>query len=246
MRDQHDNTGNSKPVRRPPSRPNPTSQPQKGHSDSDALLFALFESASSGDDRALRELILSNPEFAERYHRADPCVADLRDALGEASLGTDAADLAFAAIAARIKAQLASGSLAQPEVASVGEESPEPAGILTDMTRQLSASQARDLFEKLAPMLVYTALKHLDLPSTLDEVDRVSACLCSDDAVARLRAADHVRDALVGEFALALGVDAVQGKMDRDQMVRLLEESGTMGDLAAMANCITLIKTQAG
>ncbi len=227
--------------------------PSGKKSTDDALyLRKLLETLSVEDPAVFNELMTSNAQLADEFHRADPKIDRLRVALtvdlsvsNSELISDDESDVVvdFDAIVAQIKDRLAASEHAKLSPSSVSNE---PAGILTDVTRQLTADQARQLFAKLAPMLVYTTLRHMNCDSSFAEVDRIADRLCSDDLQERLRSAEHTRDALVDEFALALEKQNVSDRLNRDQMTQLLEESGAMADLMAMSNCITLVKSQAG
>ena len=239
--------------------------PQDVPADDAAYLRKLLETLSVEDPAVFNELMMANSQLAEEYHRADPQIGRIHDALTGDALPVNAGlndekaqhvDAEFAKLVAQIKERLARGNEAILSGTSGPFELPQHAGILTDVTRQLSAEQARQLFEKLAPMLVYATLRHLDCNSSFAEVDRIAGHLCSDDVQTKLRQAEHTRDALVDEFVLAIveqgvgssesDIDGIGVLLNRDQMTRLLEECGAMGDLVAMSNCILLAKTQAG
>ncbi len=229
-----------------PNQPNRPNQPSHSNQGEDAaFLRALLESLNAEDPTVFNELMMSNPTLADEFHRSSPEIARLHEALSQVA-GVHDDDPAFAKIVAQIKDRLENARRSPLVVKANGSDSDALAGILTDVTRQLSVEQAKQLFEKLSPMLVYTALKHLDRNCSLDEVERIAHHLCDEPIQARLRAAEHVRDALVDELSLALELEGLSDLLDRAQMTRVLEESGAMVDLVAMANCITLAKTQAG
>ncbi len=241
--------------------------------DDAAYLRKLLETLSAEDPAVFNELMMSNSLLADEYHRANPQIDRIRDALVHDAMPVHASEdsgansaapldetagveLEFAKVVAQIKERLSRGEEAMRPLIGASFESPQDAGILTNVTRQLSAEQARQLFEKLAPMLVYTTLKHMNCNCSFDEVDRIAGRLCGHDAQTKLRQAEHTRDALVDELLLAMveqGVGSSEAKingvgssLDRAEMTRLLEESGAMADLVAMSNCILLAKTQAG
>ncbi|GJM25541.1 MAG: hypothetical protein DHS20C16_19560 [Phycisphaerae bacterium] len=249
-------------------RPNPSesnqsepNQTEPNQTEDDAsYLRKLLETLSVEDPAVFNELMMSNSQLADEYHRANPQIDQIRDALTHDVLPVSASanaeshgdalgdDLAFAKIVAQIKERLAKGDEALRPAAHAAFG---PAGILTDVTRQLSADQAKQLFAKLAPMLVYTTLKHMDCDCSFVEVERIAGHLCSDGVQEKLRGAEHTRDALVDEFSVAIVAHGVGGlrvedSLSREQMTKLLEESGAMADLMAMSNCILLAKTQAG
>jgi hypothetical protein len=228
--------------------------------DDASYLRKLLETLSVEDPAVFNELVLSNSQLADEFHRANPHYDQIRDALTQDVLsagvhlptsvleGSESGDgdLAFAKIVAQIKGRLVGEESGLRPMTAGSSESSGPAGILTDVTRQLSAEQAQQLFAKLAPMLVYTTLKHMDCDCSFVEVDRIAGHLCSDDVQMKLRSAEHTRDALIDEFSLAFVAQGVKESLNRDQMTRLLEESGAISDLMAMSNCILLAKTQAG
>lgn len=209
------------------------------------FLRALLESLNAEDPAVFDELMMSNPQLADEFHRSSPEISRLHEAFSHVS-GAQDDDPAFEKIVAQIKERLEIARRSPQTALGVGSSADALSGILTDVTRQLSVEQAKQLFQKLSPMLVYTALKHLDRNCSLDEVERIANHLCDETIQARLRTADHVRDALVDELSFALEWEGLNDRLDRDQMTRVLEESGAMVDLVAMANCITLAKTQAG
>lgn len=222
---------------------------QSNNREDAAFLRSLFESLSAEDPDVFDELMMSNPKLAEEFHRSSPEFARLHEALSQVA-DAEHDDPAFTKIVAQIKERLGAAEqlqlTAQAAGQGAGSSSDELSGILTNVTRQLSVEQAKQLFEKLSPMLVYTTLKHLDCNCPLDEVERIASRLCEEPIQARLRGADHARDALIDELSLALEWEGLSDLLDRARMTQVLEESGAMVDLVAMANCITLAKTQAG
>ncbi len=206
----------------------------------------LLETLSVEDPTVFNELMMSNAQLADEFHRADPQIDRIRDALTEEMETADSGSSEYAKIVTQIKERLTAGKDAILPVRGSALDQENDAGILTDVTRQLSADQARKLFAKLAPMLVYTTLRHMNCDSSFAEVDRIAAHLCRDDVQVKLREAEHTRDALVDELSIALELRDAGERLTRDQMTQLLEESGAIADLMAMSNCITLAQNQAG
>jgi hypothetical protein len=122
----------------------------------------------------------------------------------------------------------------------------EAAGVLTSMTRQLSPELALELYRKIAPLLAFAVLKHVERSASLDHVQAVAEHLCAEPVQTRLRAAEHVRDALVDELCTVLGDTRIKLGLNRRNLMVIMEESGATADLSAMVNCITLSKVRAG
>ena len=118
----------------------------------------------------------------------------------------------------------------------------EQAGILTRITKQLSAKEARELFHHISQRLVLGVLRHLARSANFETVQRISAHMCRPEVLQRLRSGAHLRDKLIDELCLVLGDPAVRPALDREALLTIIEESGVMKDLMAMEVCYLRIE----
>jgi hypothetical protein len=131
-------------------------------------------------------------------------------------------------------------------VATTDATNEELPGILTSMTRHLSPEKALELYRKIAPVVVYQILDRVNQSTSLRVVHRIVDHLCSSAVQEKLRSVEHVRDAMIDELRSVLGADESAVRLTRAELLAVLEESGAMNDLIAMANCLKLSASKAG
>ncbi len=115
-------------------------------------------------------------------------------------------------------------------------------GILTRLTKQLSPTEALELYRDISPRLVLSILGCLDRSANVVTVRVVTDHLCRADVLARLRNGKHARDKLVDELCLALNESGIRQLLDRETLMDILEDSGVMRDLVAMEACLQRIE----
>gem|GEM_PF-179753 len=118
----------------------------------------------------------------------------------------------------------------------------ERPGILTRVTRQLSTREARELFNGLSTRLVLGILFQLDWPANVRTVRQISEHLCRSEVQDRLRAREHMRDGIADELCGLLGEATVEHALTRDVLMKIIQKSGAMNDLAAMEACLLRIE----
>ncbi len=113
-------------------------------------------------------------------------------------------------------------------------------GVLTQLTGKLSAADAESLFRRIAPRLALGVLNHLDQTATLDVIERVVRHLCQPDTQARLRSYHHVRDGIIDELCFVLQDSRLRERLDRDQLLRIIEATDMLSALTTMERCLVV------
>lgn len=227
----------SRPNRKP--RGNGSGQgPASGENAEKNFAARLLAKLAREDSEACDALLKANPSLLDSVERED----DLRERVRAALTGQG--DIPLSPQQERVANETRS-ALARLRDAAAGPDT-EPDGILTSMTRQLAPEKAVALYRKITPVFVYQLLGTLERSASLMVVHQIVDHLCSEDVQARLRASEHVRDAILDEFRVVLGQSELGQELSRDSVERLLNDCGAMNDLIAMENCIKLAASRTG
>jgi hypothetical protein len=251
---------------RGPEKP-PAARADRSDAASAAEARALLAAFGAEDPAGLRALLRANADLQA------VCLedAELKNLLRLALADTSDATLVRALADARRR--LAGGSVTESEEERVGGTDPAPGvswptgagasaaagelptgqetpGVFTDLTRELPPAQARVLFEKIAPLLAYELLRALDQNANVGTVQRVADHLVDPAVQARLRAADHIRDAILDELIAVLRADGVALPaaitLDRESVFGILQSCGAVTELMTLVNCIRISRSSAG
>lgn len=196
--------------------------------DERAAVKKLFGWLASEDPAAVRAVLRDNPELAEAVMDSSDLqqlvqhvAAELPPAELDGPSGRPPALVAFEAEAA-----------VPPDAA--------PPGIFTELTRALSPERAAQLYRKVVPLVVYELLRALDQNANVATVQQVVDHLSSRAVQERLRAAAHVRDGILDELAFVLRDAGVRAALSREDVQRIIEECGVLGELMTLVRCIRL------
>ncbi len=197
-----------------------------------AALHALLDDLARLDRRSFDQLLAECPDLAD-LHQLD---ADLWDQVREALVDSADADPAFARLADQARRQAAGAPLTEHDAP----------GVFTDVTRELTPEDAQKLYRKVTPQVVFEVMRSLGQSANVAVAQRITDALCSDQAMARLRARDHVRDGIIEELCRHLDDAPTPIALDRERLLEIMEQCGAMGEVNTMANCIHMTKFKAG
>lgn len=210
--------------------------------DEQGFIAALLDGLSNQDPVAYEALLKSNPTLFEQSVEAQRLRERIRAALVDRS--SQPLSPVEQRLVERTRALLAEHrAVAAREAGSTGSD--EPIGILTSLTRMLAPDQAMDLYRKITPVLVHQVLNIIYPTVNLGVVRQLVDHLCSAEVYARLLTFEHVRDAILHELGAELGRSESCQQITREDLQEVIEQSGLMGDLVAMENCIKLAASRA-